>query len=254
MGLFYATPSQRNHVIPCKYFPGVSRHHKPSPREPGRLPNVTVFDAGEKKHRYVHLKVRSAATLSASTYASAKPPNPATPAPRDALSFDTAGEGRLLQDIVDEALAQGVWITRTRRLRGQEFVEAYPSIRLATTTAWQQRKDDQDCSGATKTIKNHGGNDDEDNQDDHGGSDDDVKTMTAAAMTAKSIKSAIATRRQSRATAAAATMRSQSRWQRRREDDHGGGDDGDDQDGGGVGDSGSDEGGGREGDVDGIGY
>ncbi|KAH9010649.1 hypothetical protein EDB84DRAFT_1570302 [Lactarius hengduanensis] len=189
------------------------------------------------RHRYVHLKVRSAATLSASTYASAKPPNPATPAPRDALSFDTAGEGRLLQDIVDEALAQGVWITRTRRLRGQEFVEVHPSIRLATTTAWQQRKDDQDCSGAVKTIKNHGGNDDEDNQDDHGGSDDDVKTITAAAMTAKLIKSAIATRRQSRATAAAATMRSQSRWQRRREDDHGGGDDGDDQDGGGVGDS-----------------
>ncbi|KAH9019847.1 hypothetical protein EDB84DRAFT_1623252 [Lactarius hengduanensis] len=240
MGLFYATPSQRNHVIPCKYFPGVSRHHKPSPREPGRLPNVTVFDAGEKNLLMPQSDIA-----------------PETLRPlRRAMhcQFDTAGEGRLLQDIVDEALAQGVWITRTRRLRGQEFVEAHPSIRLATTTAWQQRKDDQDCSGAAKTIKNHGGNDDEDNQDDHGGSDDDVKTITAAAMTAKSIKSAIATRRQSRATAAAATMRSQSRWQRRREDDHGGGDDGDDQDGGGVGDSGSDEGGGREGDVDGIGY
>ncbi|KAH9013059.1 hypothetical protein EDB85DRAFT_1835360, partial [Lactarius pseudohatsudake] len=87
----------------------------------------------------VHLKVRSAATLSASTYASAKPPNPATPAPRDAPSFDTAGEGRLLQDIVDEALAQGVWITRTRRLRGQEFVEARPSIRLAVTAALSRK-------------------------------------------------------------------------------------------------------------------
>ncbi|KAH9008667.1 hypothetical protein EDB84DRAFT_1595485 [Lactarius hengduanensis] len=228
MGLFYATPSQRNHVIPVRIT------FQPPVKQFTTLPNVTVFDAGEKK---------SAATLSASTYASAKPPNPATPAPRDALSFDTAGEGRLLQDIVDEALAQGVWITRTRRLRGQEQPRRGNNAKTIKTAAVP-----------LKTIKNHGGNDDEDNQDDHGGSDDDVKTITAAAMTAKSIKSAIATRRQSRATAAAATMRSQSRWQRRREDDHGGGDDGDDQDGGGVGDSGSDEGGGREGDVDGIGY
>ncbi|KAH9034364.1 serine palmitoyltransferase [Lactarius deliciosus] len=81
----------------------------------------------------VHIYLRSAATLSASTSVSAKPPNPATPAPRDAPSFDIAGEERLLQDIVDEALAQGVWTTRARRLRGQELVEARPSIRLAVT-------------------------------------------------------------------------------------------------------------------------
>ncbi|KAH9015378.1 hypothetical protein EDB84DRAFT_1526784 [Lactarius hengduanensis] len=36
-----------------------------------------------------------------------KPSNPATPAPREASSFDIVG-GRLLQDIVDEALTQGV--------------------------------------------------------------------------------------------------------------------------------------------------
>jgi serine palmitoyltransferase len=50
--------------------------------------------------------------------ASAKASNMASPAPRDPPIFDMAVEGRLLQDIVDEALAQGVWITGARRLRG----------------------------------------------------------------------------------------------------------------------------------------
>ena len=50
--------------------------------------------------------------------------------------FDIAGEEPLLHDIVDEALAQCVWNTRAhRRLRGQELIEARPSIRLAVTTA-----------------------------------------------------------------------------------------------------------------------
>ncbi|KAH9043904.1 hypothetical protein EDB85DRAFT_2138588 [Lactarius pseudohatsudake] len=122
--------------------------------------------------------------LSASTYTSVKPLNPATPAPRDALTFDIAGEGHLLQDIVD------------KQLHGQEFIEACLSIWLAITAAllrttpqnqkakqsqrWQQRKDDQDCGGAAKTIKNHSGNDDKDNQDDHGGSDNNMKTITVA--------------------------------------------------------------------------
>ena len=62
-----------------------------------------------------------------SASASAKSANSAIPAPRNALSFDIAAEERLLQDIVDEALAQGVWITRARRLRGQELVEVQPT-------------------------------------------------------------------------------------------------------------------------------
>ncbi|KAH8984853.1 hypothetical protein EDB92DRAFT_1818918 [Lactarius akahatsu] len=48
---------------------------------------------------------------------------PAIPAPHEAPSFDITGEERLLRDIVNEALAQGVWITRARRLRGQELGE-----------------------------------------------------------------------------------------------------------------------------------
>ncbi|KAH9029580.1 serine palmitoyltransferase [Lactarius pseudohatsudake] len=96
----------------------------------------------------IHIYLWSAATLSASTSLSAKPPNPAIPAPRDAPSFDIPGEERLLQDIV-EALAQGVWITRARRLRGQELVEARPSIRLAITTALSRKE----CERAASVIK-----------------------------------------------------------------------------------------------------
>ncbi|KAH9173904.1 hypothetical protein EDB89DRAFT_2228387 [Lactarius sanguifluus] len=44
-------------------------------------------------------------SLTLSTSVSGKPPKTATPAPRDAPSFDIAGEVRLLRDIVDEALA-----------------------------------------------------------------------------------------------------------------------------------------------------
>ena len=53
--------------------------------------------------------------------------------------FDIAGEVRLLQDVVDEVLAQGVWVARARRLRAQELVEPRPSIRLAVTAALSRK-------------------------------------------------------------------------------------------------------------------
>lgn len=81
--------------------------------------------------------------------ASAKPSNPASPAPRDAPTFDIAAEERLLQDIVDEALAQGVWITRARRLRSQEIVEPRPSIRIAVTAALSRKE----CERAAGVVK-----------------------------------------------------------------------------------------------------
>lgn len=56
------------------------------------------------------------------------------------VPFDIATEERLLQEIVDECLAQGVWVTRARRLRGQEMVEARPSIRLAMTSALTKKE------------------------------------------------------------------------------------------------------------------
>ncbi|KAH9169400.1 hypothetical protein EDB89DRAFT_1854631 [Lactarius sanguifluus] len=92
----------------------------------------------------IHIRLRSAATLSASASVSVKPPNPVIPAPRDAPSFDIAGEERLLRDIVDMALAQGVYITR-----GQELVEAPPTTRLAITTALLRKE----CKRTAGVIK-----------------------------------------------------------------------------------------------------
>ncbi|KAH9985180.1 pyridoxal phosphate-dependent transferase [Russula compacta] len=83
--------------------------------------------------------------------ATAKPSNGRSPEPRDALTFYLAVEGRLLQDIVDEALAQGVWITQAKQLRGQQLVEARPSIRLAVTAALS-RKECERTAGAVKAT------------------------------------------------------------------------------------------------------
>ena len=94
----------------------------------------------------IHIHLRSPAQLSSATL---KAPNPATPAPREPPSFDIAGEERVLQDIVDEVLAQGVWNTRARRLRGQELVELRPSIRLAVTAALSRKE----CERAAAVIK-----------------------------------------------------------------------------------------------------
>ena len=68
---------------------------------------------------------------------------PSQPDPLDELSV------RELLGIVDEALAQGVWITRARRLRGQEVVEARPSIRLAVTAALSRKE----CERAAGVVK-----------------------------------------------------------------------------------------------------
>ncbi|KAH8983832.1 hypothetical protein EDB86DRAFT_3119660 [Lactarius hatsudake] len=97
----------------------------------------------------IHTHLRSAPMCSASTSGSTKPPNPATPAPHNALSFDTAGEEHLLQDIVDEALTQGMWTTRAWWLRGQELVKACPSIQLAVMAALSRKE----CERAAGVIK-----------------------------------------------------------------------------------------------------
>lgn len=76
-------------------------------------------------------------------------PTLAATATKSTPSFDIAVEERLLQDIVDEALAQGVWVTRARRLRGQEIVEARPSIRLAVTAALSRKE----CERAAGVVK-----------------------------------------------------------------------------------------------------
>ena len=91
------------------------------------------------------LPVASPARSTAST----KPSNPASPNPRDPEHFDGDLEERLLQEIVDETLAQGVLITRAKRLKGQELVEVRPSIRLAITAALSKK----DCEKAASVVK-----------------------------------------------------------------------------------------------------
>ena len=63
--------------------------------------------------------------------------------------MDIADEERVLQDIVDDVLAHGVWITRARRLRGQELVKVQPRIRLAVTAALSRKE----CERAAGVIK-----------------------------------------------------------------------------------------------------
>ncbi|KDQ09539.1 hypothetical protein BOTBODRAFT_137657 [Botryobasidium botryosum FD-172 SS1] len=113
----------------------------------------------------IHIFIRSSATgstlspsyvptfsgVSSSANAAHKPSNPTSVLSRDPEQFDIAAEERLLQDVVEEALAQGVLITRAKRLRGQEAVEPRPSIRLAIT-AGLTRKEVEKAAGVVKSA------------------------------------------------------------------------------------------------------
>ncbi|KAN0134106.1 hypothetical protein V8E53_008111 [Lactarius tabidus] len=72
--------------------------------------------------------------------------DPEGPEPRD------AGAARATADIVDEVLAQGVWIMRAHRIRGQELVEARSIIRLAVTAALLRKK----CKRGRRRYKGRG--------------------------------------------------------------------------------------------------
>lgn len=75
--------------------------------------------------------------------------NPASVVPYNPVVFNIDEEERLLQQIVEEALAQGVMLTRAKRLHGLEHVEPRPSIRLAVTAALTRK----DCEKAAGIIK-----------------------------------------------------------------------------------------------------
>jgi serine palmitoyltransferase len=92
----------------------------------------------------IHIYLRGQPSAGAAATTGSKSSSNSAP-----LAFDIALEERLLQDVVDEALTQGVWITRARRLRGQEVVEARPSIRLAVTAALSRKE----CERAAGVVK-----------------------------------------------------------------------------------------------------
>ncbi|KAG8944761.1 serine palmitoyltransferase component [Tulasnella sp. 424] len=76
--------------------------------------------------------------------------NPAAlTASKDYIEYDWQYEDRLLQEVVDEALAQGVMITRAKRLRGQEGWEPRSSIKLVATAALTRKE----CEKAAGVVK-----------------------------------------------------------------------------------------------------
>lgn len=89
---------------------------------------------------HIYIRYSNNSLLSPENAAKKRPSNPATLAPRDALEIDIATEERLLQDVVDEALVQGVLLTRAHRLHGQEALDPRPSIRVAATAALTRKE------------------------------------------------------------------------------------------------------------------
>ncbi|KAI9567630.1 pyridoxal phosphate-dependent transferase [Boletus coccyginus] len=55
---------------------------------------------------------------------------------------DHGAEEWVLQDIVDNALANGVFITRGKHLSGQKLIDSRPTIRIAATAALSKKDDD----------------------------------------------------------------------------------------------------------------
>ncbi|KAJ7576960.1 serine palmitoyltransferase [Mycena floridula] len=102
----------------------------------------------------IHIQLKStSASLHPSSATVNKPSNPASPLPRAAAKWDwdIETEERILQEVVEEALNQGVMITKARRLRGQETTEARPSIRLAMTSALT-KKETEKAAGVVKAA------------------------------------------------------------------------------------------------------
>ncbi|KAG8710392.1 serine palmitoyltransferase component [Ceratobasidium sp. 395] len=65
--------------------------------------------------------------------------------------FDIPTEESTLQQIVDECLAQGVLVTRARRLRGQEAAEPRPSVKIVCSAALA-KKDVEKAAGVVKGV------------------------------------------------------------------------------------------------------
>jgi serine palmitoyltransferase len=69
--------------------------------------------------------------------------------PASQSTYDYEAEERILQDIVDDSIANGVLLTRAKHLRGQEMVESRPTIRIAATAALT-RKEVEKAAGVVK--------------------------------------------------------------------------------------------------------
>lgn len=92
------------------------------------------------QHSNINQRSSAASKQPLSPTGSVKASNPQSVLPAYPLQFDVEAEERLLQEVVDEALAQGVLITRAKRLRGQEVVEPRPTIKLAITAGLNKKE------------------------------------------------------------------------------------------------------------------
>jgi len=105
----------------------------------------------------IHIYVRAPSSSSlhpvSASLVPTKPSNPSSPiSAKDAISekeSDYAAEERLLQEVVEDALVQGIMVTRTKHLKGQELVEPRPSLRLALTSALTKKETEK----AVSTLK-----------------------------------------------------------------------------------------------------
>ena len=59
---------------------------------------------------------------------------------KDQMKQEYEAEERLLQEIAEECLSQNVIVTRAKTLKGQEYNEPKPSIKLALTAALTRRE------------------------------------------------------------------------------------------------------------------
>lgn len=69
---------------------------------------------------------------------------------------DIEHEERMLQDVVDEALAQGVLITRSARLRGQEN-EMTPTLKIMVSAAFTKKEMEKASTVLKTAITKHFG-------------------------------------------------------------------------------------------------
>jgi serine palmitoyltransferase len=69
---------------------------------------------------------------------------------------DIEHEEKLLQDVVDEALAQGVLITRSARLRGQEN-EMTPTLKIMVSAAFTKKEMEKASTVLKSAITKHFG-------------------------------------------------------------------------------------------------
>ena len=122
-----------------------------------RLECITIPSHPPSPIIHIYVKQPSAQSLLPPPPDAFKPPShshaskssPSSVLPHNPARFNLEEEERLLQQVVEEALAQGVMLTRAKHLAGQELVDPRPSIRIAVTAALSKK----DCEKAVGVVK-----------------------------------------------------------------------------------------------------